>query len=68
MILMNDMAKLTWKGTKITNNGFCTTVWMGNVADTVVCTPHIITEVTEEVVEAPPAEEPKPATLRQVAR
>lgn len=58
LVIMSDMTKVLWEGTHITNNGFCTIVWKGNVADTVVCTPHLITEAEEEA--APVQQSGKP--------
>lgn len=53
VILLNDGVKLTVKGTHIkTTNGFCTEIWKGDTLDTVVCAPHLLTEV-EETGQAP---------------
>lgn len=41
-----------WIGSHITNDGMCTTIWLNNRADTIICGSHLITEIP------PPAEEP----------
>lgn len=46
-VFMADMQRVTWQGTHITNNGFCTNIWKGPVLDSIICTPHIITEAEE---------------------
>ena len=48
LVIMSDMTKVVWKGTHLTNNGFCTSVWVDKTLDTVICTPHLITEAEEE--------------------
>lgn len=46
VLLTNSGDKVGVAGTKITSSGFCTSVWVGAEIDTVICTPHIITEAT----------------------
>lgn len=48
MLLNSELGTSSWKATHITNNGFCTTLWKWEVADTVICHPHIITEANGE--------------------
>lgn len=47
-----------WLGSHITNDGMCTTIWLNNRADTIICGSHLITEIP------PPAEEPAIANPR----
>lgn len=42
--------------THIRSRGFCTEIWKQDVIDTVVCTPHIVSEVEPEI-ETPKREE-----------
>jgi hypothetical protein len=44
--------------THIKSRGFCTEIWKEDVVDTVVCTPHIVSEVAP-VVPSPKREETK---------
>lgn len=53
VVLLTDALQLAFKGTHITTNGFCTTIWIGETADTTICAPHIVTEAAP----APEAEE-----------
>ena len=57
MLLNTEFKTSSWKATHITNNGFCTTLWKWEVADTVICHPHIVTEANGE--EEPTASQSK---------
>lgn len=57
MLLNSELGTSSWKATHITNNGFCTTLWKWEVADTVICHPHIVTEANGE--EEPTASQSK---------
>lgn len=57
MLLNSELGTSSWKATHITNNGFCTTLWKWEVADTVICHPHIVTEADGE--EEPTASQSK---------
>lgn len=48
MLLNSELKTSSWKATHITNNGFCTTLWRWEVADTVICHPHMVTEANGE--------------------
>lgn len=63
LITLPSAEKVGAPGTHITNNGFCTTVWIDKVVDTVICGSHIATETTSgpaqgEDIPAPEKETP----------
>lgn len=54
VVLLSNDVRVTFNGTHITNNGFCTSIWLDTVLDTTICAPHVVTEAVDE---APAAEE-----------
>lgn len=49
-----------WQGTRITNDGMCSTIWLNYRADTIICGAHLLTETVPEG--------PRPPALHEEGR